>query len=287
MLAPDQLPLFDLPAQPLCQRWTERRHSWRHLSEGGFDRSRYDVAPIASDAVAKRFVTGHHYSGSYPSAIQRYGLYERGELVGVAVLSGGTNTKSLTNTFPSLAPFAESLELGRLVLVDAVPANAESWMLARVWELAAATGVRGVLSLSDPMPRTTRDGRVVMPGHVGAIYQAGNARYLGRATPRTLTLLDDGASVVVLDDRSIQKVRAGEKGHEGVERRLVALGARPRELREDGAAWLRDVLPALGARKQRHQGNHRYAFTIGRQRRQVPVLGRRQAYPKQPDALAA
>ena len=32
-LAPDQLPLFDLPAQPVCQRWNQRRHSWRHTSE--------------------------------------------------------------------------------------------------------------------------------------------------------------------------------------------------------------------------------------------------------------
>lgn len=284
MLAPDQLPLFDLPAQPVCQRWTERAHSWRHLSEGGFDRSRYDVAAIASDAVAKRFVTGHHYSGTYPSARQRYGLYERGALVGVAVLSVPSNTLALTNTFPSLRPFAESLELGRLVLVDAVPANAESWFLARVWELAAQTGLRGVLSLSDPMPRTTREGRVVMPGHVGAIYQASNATYLGRATPRTLNLLDDGT---VVDDRAAQKVRADEKGHEYVEARLVAQGARPREADEGGAAWLREALQAVGARKQRHPGNHRYAFTIGPRRRLVPVLGRRQAYPKTPDALAA
>ena len=45
---------------------------------------------------------------------------------------------------------------------------------------------------SDPLPRTRADGTVVMPGHLGTIYQAANAVYTGRGTPRTLTLLPDG-----------------------------------------------------------------------------------------------
>jgi hypothetical protein len=33
-----------------------------------------------------------------------------------------------------------------------VPANGESWFLARCWEMAARQGVRGVVSFSDPVP---------------------------------------------------------------------------------------------------------------------------------------
>jgi hypothetical protein len=120
----------------LCQRWQHGQHSWRHRSDGGFDRARYDVALIA-EADAKRFVVGHHYSGSYPAARLRFGLYCAEALVGVAVLSVPVNAKSLTSVFPGLVPLEESIELGRFVLVDAVPANGESFFLGQVFRLAA------------------------------------------------------------------------------------------------------------------------------------------------------
>ncbi|MEV5012063.1 hypothetical protein [Streptomyces sp. NPDC055692] len=46
--------------------------------------------------------------------------------------------------------------------------------------------------------------------------------YLGKTRPRRLTMLPDGS---VLHDRAMSKVRNGERGRGGVERRLVALGA--------------------------------------------------------------
>ena len=39
----------------------------------------------------------------------------------------------LTAVFPDLEPYAESLELIRFVLAESVPANGESWFLARCW----------------------------------------------------------------------------------------------------------------------------------------------------------
>jgi hypothetical protein len=68
-------------------------------------------------------------------------------------------------------------------------------------------------------------GRVLFAGHIGIIYKAKRAEYLGRSTPRTLTVLPDGQ---IISARAAQKVRAGERGHHHVETRLVALGARPR-----------------------------------------------------------
>jgi hypothetical protein len=237
------------------------------------------VVPIAGDLTAARFVIRHHYSGSYPSARQRYGLYERGDLVGVAVLSVPANTRTLTGTFPGLDPFAESLDLGRLVLVDAVPANAESYFLARVWELAARTGLRGVVSFSDPVPRTTAEGRVVMPGHVGTIYQASNARYLGRSAARTVVLLPDG---MVFSARAASKARDGGKGSEYAARLLTRWGVPPPRTGEDRAAWLRAALARVG-RPVRHAGNLRYGFAIGPRRRLVAVSGAGRPYPKRTD----
>ncbi len=274
---------FLTPDCGLCLRWADRRHSWRHRSEGGFDRARYEVAPIRDDATARAYCERNHYTGSYPAARLRYGLYERGgALAGVVVLAVPARAAVLTTVFPLLVPYRESLELGRLVLADRVPANAKSWMLARVWELAAQEGVRGVVSFSDPLPRCRADGSEVFPGHVGIVYQAANATYLGRATPRTLALLPDGT---VFSDRARQKVRGGERGHAYAERLLRRWGAPPRRPGDDSAVWLGTALAAAGVRRVRHPGMHRYAFAVGPARRTVTVAGARHPYPKQRDSV--
>lgn len=177
----------------------------------------------------------------------------------------------------------ESLELSRFVLDDEVKANGESWFLARGFEQAAATGVRGVISFADPVPRVV-DGELLFPGHIGTIYQATNADYTGRGTPRSLVLLPSGE---VFNARSAQKVRGQERGHEHVEAKLIGLGARPIRAGEKPAAWLAEALDAVKARRIRHGGCHRYVFRVGEtraQRRRVRVLNAGQAYPKARDA---
>jgi hypothetical protein len=118
------------------------------------------------EAAAKAFILQHHYSKSLPATRLRYGLIDRenGALCGVAVLSVPMGAAVLTGVFPRLEPMVESVELGRFALLDEVPANAESWMLARVFHLAALMGVRGVVSCSDPMPRRSATGAVLTPG---------------------------------------------------------------------------------------------------------------------------
>lgn len=271
-------------ASSTCQRWAGRTSTWRRAGEP-FDPGRYVVAPVAH-GPAKAFVVDQHYSGTFPSAKHVYGLHEAasGRLVGVAVLSIPTSMPVLTNVFPGLEPMVESLELGRFVLVDDVPANGESWFLARAFRLAADVGVRGVVSFADPVPRSTAAG-LVFPGHVGMIYQASNALLAGRSTARTVRLLPDGTT---LNDRAVSKVRAQDRGHEYVERRLVAMGARPLRAGEDPAAWLASALDDVGARPLRHRGCHRYVFTLGnRAERRAVELGVRRsgAYPKAADPL--
>lgn len=282
------------PASDWCQRWNGRRHSWRHRSDGGFDQGRYEISGQLSGADAKAFVCTNHYSASYPAAVHRFGLYDTDRaamdaagtdtprLVGVAVLGVPVQAKVLTNVFPDLECFRESLELSRFVLLDDCPGNTESYFLGGVWRLAAERDVRGVVSFSDPMPRTTGDGTVIC-GHVGTIYQATNAQYCGRATPRTLRVLPDGT---VLNDRALAKVTAQDQGHDYVEARLVAHGARAPRAGADMRAWLKDALDDAGVRRVRHRGNFRYAFTIGSrsQRRATRIALPAQPYPKHADA---
>ena len=101
------------PESSSCQRWTLGRHSWRHLSEGGFDARQFSVDEIP-ESVARSFVCRHHYAASYPAGRMAWGLFsETGEdpasLVGVAVLSVPMSAAVVSNVFPELAPFTQSL----------------------------------------------------------------------------------------------------------------------------------------------------------------------------------
>lgn len=248
---------------PVTQRWRDRRDSYRPAGETIATHA-YEVAPVG-ESDAKAFVVAHHYSGSYPAARFRFGLHRGSRLVGVAVFSHPSNDRVLTNVFPGAA--VESVELGRFVLLDDVPANGETWFLARCFESLRIEGLLGVLSFSDPLPRTSMAGRTVFAGHIGTIYQAHNATYLGRGTRRTLRLLPDGS---VLSDRAIQKIRGGERGWRYAAETLERFGA-DRIANDNAVEWLHAWLPKL-TRAVRHEGNHKYAWTLQRRlRRHLPA----------------
>ena len=284
------LPLPEVEvATRACQRWRDRRASYRYADPAErFDARRYEVREI-DDAAATRYVVDNHYLASYPAASRRLGLFRRDELVGVAVFSVPPQAAVLTNVFPGLEPYRASIELGRFVLGDAEPGNSESWFLARCFgDFLYPAGVRGVVSFADPVPRLTSSGEQVHNGHLGWIYQGSNGVYTGRGTARTLDLLPDGRT---LNPRTKQKIRAQERGHEGAERQLIALGARaPRRAGERPSTWLDQALEDIGVRKLRHRGCHRYVFPLGRNRRErarveisIPAL----PYPKRVDSGAA
>ena len=289
-MIPVQLPL-ELPPDGGGQtlRWA-RKQSILRLIGSGFRPEDYAVHPFAQakGAVPTGFVVAHHYSGTCPSGKLAYGLWRRADdrLVGVAVLSMGMNPRTLTNVFPELGGLTQgdlatrALELGRFVLLDEVPGRAETWFLARVFAHAREQGLRGVISFSDPVPRRGDDGRLVFPGHVGLIYQASNAVYTGRGTPRTLQLID-GKPLV---ERGRSKARAGESGGDAQVRRLVALGADAPDPGEDMAAWTTRAL-ALLATPLRHPGNHRYVFRLKPKTLLVAVPAL--PYPKHADREAA
>jgi hypothetical protein len=246
------------------QRWRHGHASYRPPEEP-IRTAEYDVIELSEDAAAKAFVLAHHYSGRYPAARWRFGLFRRGVLQGVAVFSHPSNDRVLTSVFPGRA--TDSVELGRFVLLDEVSGNGESWMLGRCFRLLHRAGLAGVVAFADPCRRLNRNGAPVFSGHIGTIYQAHNGVYLGRGTPRTLTLLPDGR---VLSDRAQQKVRAADRGVCYAVRQLVACGAEPPRSWEPAAltAWLLEWKGQL-CRTVRHRGNHKYAWPVGR-RVQLP-----------------
>jgi hypothetical protein len=256
------------------QRWRQGRDAYRPPEEP-IRTAEYDVAELPDDALAKAFVVEHHYSGSYPAARWRFGLFRRGMLQGVAVFSHPCHDRVLTSVFPGRA--TDSVELGRFVLLDEVPGNGETWMLGRCFRLLRREGLAGVVAFSDPCRRLNRDGVPVFGGHIGTVYQAHNGVDLGRGTPRTLTLLPDGR---VLSDRAQQKVRAADRGARYAVRQLVASGAERPWSWGPGAltAWLREWKGRL-CRAVRHRGTHKYAWALSRCVRMPRGL----PYPKQID----
>jgi hypothetical protein len=252
-----------------CQRWRARRDSYRPAGET-IRTAHYEVALIKSDRTARAFVEAHHYSASYPAARLRTGLYCRGELVGVAVLSQPASQAALEAALPF--PGANRAELGRFVLLDSVPANGESWFLARSFALARREGFEAIVSHSDPMTRTNAQGREIFCGHVGTIYQATNATYVGRTPRRTWRLFADGT---LLSPRNESKLRQRERGYQGVVEQLIARGAPAPS--GDWNAWRIDAVKST-TRTFRHPGTHRYLFALdARLRRLLPASA---GYPK-------
>ena len=173
------------PSLLVVQRWREGRDRYRPAGEV-IQTADYDVAVLEADASPKAFVRQHHYSGTYPAARFRFGLFRRGELVGVAVFSHPVHDAVLTSVFPGRA--IDSVELGRFVLLDSVPGNGETWFLGQCFRLLRREGLRGVVSFSDPVARRDEHDRVVFPGHLGTIYQAHNGAYLGRGRSSRMLL---------------------------------------------------------------------------------------------------
>lgn len=194
----------------LCQRWDNKRTRYRPAGEL-FNPHRHECV-LLSDSDAKAFCQQHHYSATMPARF-RVGLlrkmpFEGERLAGVAVFSVPMQNAVLTKHLK--ADVATGAELGRFVLLDEVEGNGESWFIAAANRLLREhTPIRAVVSFSDPVERVDERGVVIKPGHVGTIYQAVNARMVGRSASRTLTMTRSG---LVVSDRALSKLRNDEVG---------------------------------------------------------------------------
>lgn len=247
----------------VTQRWLGGRDSYRPEGEP-IDPSRYGVEVLPDDRRPKAFVVAHHYSRSYPAARLRVGLFRMQELVGVAVFSVPAQAAAI----PYWTGTTAGVELGRFVLLQDVPANGETWFLRRAFEALAAelTDVRAVLSYSDPMPRQRADGTLVTPGHVGTIYQAHNGHHAGRARAEKLYVDRDG---LTFNRRSLSKLINGERGADGVYRRLIERGAPSRHAGEEMGSYVERALREGPFRQVRHPGNLAYMWAVGPHQRQT------------------
>lgn len=286
------------------QRWRDGHHSFRPPDDPYIDTRHFEIEEIkgkGSDNLCRGFVEQHHYSGSFVASRRRYGLYDlrTNELAGVAVFSIAGGQHIAPYSFPFLDPL-EVVCLGRLVLLDYVKKDGESWLVAECHRrLYHDYGIKGVISFSDPVPRRSEQtGVLVMPGHKGVVYQALGSLYTGRSKPETVRFYRDSCTDVAA--RSLSKIRAKAKGSrdpvktdgwEAAVETIVSHGARrprQRELKGDPLkGWLREAL-ATTTVAHRHPGKHRFLFGLDRRvkrelRRRNGIRGtaaNHQDYPK-------
>lgn len=123
--------------------------------------------------LAANIVTAHHYLHRAPSISFAFGLWEFGQLVGVATygIPGSRNVqRSVCPSDPDTA-----IELNRLWVHDEQPRNTESRFVAQ--------------TLRDLPPRLIFSYADTSQGHIGYVYRALNFNYAGwtdmdRKTPR-------------------------------------------------------------------------------------------------------
>ena len=246
------------------QRWRERRE--RFVPDGAeFDPSTHSVDVIDCWSCAKPFVEAHHYSGSFPASRLSVGLFSNAtggtsRLVGVCTFAQPSNNRSVAKT-ANLRHHTHAVDLGRLVLLDEVGCNGESFLVSRALRLLRQhkPEVVSVISYADPVKRRVLGSGVVHGGHIGRIYQVMDALYLGRATPRTLDIMPNG---LVFSPRALSKLRAGETGAEYALRQLLAAGADDIGTGESPDEWVSRLRMRGFFTRIRHPGTHKYLFPL-------------------------
>lgn len=267
-----------------AQRWNGKRWTWAR--EDAARPELYGVEPITRD-VARAFVESHHYSSSFPSCMEAVGLwrvepFKLGELqkpglVGVAVF-GVPGNEEVLKARAATGP-RDGAELARFVCVDAVELGGETIFLKGGFSAIRALRPewRAIVAYSDPVRRRAADGRIILPGHVGTIYQAHNGIYCGRGRRCRLRLLPDGTA---LSERSRAKIRGHERGHEYATRQLEAATGLKLQLGESGASFLARVDASPAVRLVSHPGNHCYVWPLIDEAREAiaaAALGRARA----------
>ena len=247
------------------QRWRERRALWTD-DETVIDPRAYSVDLIAHD-VASAFISTHHYLPNYPAAQVAVGLFgPRGTLAGVAVFARPA-VDAVVTAHTGFTDAAKGTVLARLLLLDGVPQNGESFFVARAFDVLRRErpAVEAVVSYSDPQA-----------GHIGRVYAALSGAHRGVTKPRIVLRLN-GTTV---SGRTLSKIRTGEPGAAGGVDQLVRLGAPRPRLEETPAAWLARLQRERVLLRHRQDGLYAYCFELTRNARREGRGLPRLPYPK-------
>lgn len=126
-----------------------------------------EIGP-ASVADVSKFCEKWHYTGRAGSAFWRYGLYYRGELIGVVAYNMPARSVCSSVFGPKYVDTVR--HMGRLVLAEDAPRNSESRLIA---------GSLKQFKRDHPHVTAVLTYAATDAGHIGYVYQATNAIYTG------------------------------------------------------------------------------------------------------------
>lgn len=143
---------------------------------------RYEVKRVDCK-TAKEYIRKHHYShGSHNAPSPCYALYEKDAIIGCLMFATPCSEAVRSSIFGS--EYKDSvIELHRLHILDITPKNTESWFIARCLKLLKEDRpqTKAIISFSD----TTE-------GHNGTIYQASGFYFIGKTSPTTFYVDENG-----------------------------------------------------------------------------------------------
>ncbi len=247
------------------QRWRERRALW--ATDFRIINPKAYSVDIIYHVVARAFIAEHHYLPTYPAAQVAVGLFGRcARLEGVAVFAVPATDAVITRHTGFTDP-AKGCVLARLILLDSVPQNGESFFCARAFRLLRHTrpSIEAVVSYSDPGA-----------GHIGRVYAALSGAHRGTTRPRAV-LRANGRTI---SDRTLSKIRGRERGMDGAIEQIVALGLPGPGPRENPAGWLERLQADGLLARHRQPGLFTYCFELTRDARRLGRHLPRLPYPK-------
>ena len=167
------------------------------------------VVEKISASMGKEFVKEHHYSHGIHNGPMCYGLFDGWDLAGVCAFATPSSENVCASVFGG-GQKRSVTELHRLVLLDEVPKNSESWFIVRALKALKKDRpyYNAVLSFAD-----------ATQGHLGIIYQATNAIYTGTSGKATFYLDPTGRLRHPRQNgHNVTKEEASERGWKAVQR---------------------------------------------------------------------
>lgn len=139
------------------------------------------VVKLIPSKEGKEFVKQHHYSKGIHNGPMCYGMFDGDQLVGVCAFATPCS-ENVRASIMGVEYKQHVTELHRLVLLDEIPKNAESYFIAKALKLLKSDRPYywAVVSFAD-----------ATQGHMGTIYQATNAVYYGTSGKATFYLDKD------------------------------------------------------------------------------------------------
>jgi len=189
----------------------------------------HDYAPVremvvgpASRSDVNEFAQRWHYTATGGNMLWNYGLWDGYSLVGV--VSYNLPTMPACSAFFGQENWEWVVHMGRLVCAEDAPRNTESRLIS---------GSLRLLKQDRPIARACVTYAAVSVGHIGYVYQATNALYLGTTQPDRY----------LIDNKGIRRS--------------------PRSRPDGSGASESELYREMGWTLHKELGKHRYVYLLG------------------------